>query len=1205
MDTRHVKAYAPKARKQFLKAVKNRLEKLGITESEILPCRIEGETARINGTVVTAREGHLRKKIVEHIKNTSYNQVLENAAYTWFNRFAAIRFLEVNSFLSHGRRVLSHPDRSRSFQILEEAIDIDLTYLDKEKVRELKLDGTRDEELYKELILAQCKELSKTMPFLFEMLDDETEILLPENLTSTNSIIHSLVEDIPEEEWYNVEIIGWLYQFYISEKKDEVIGKVVKSEDIPAATQLFTPNWIVKYMVQNSVGRQWMLANPDSCLKDKMDYYIEPDEENDTSNLTVDANLSPENIKVLDPACGSGHILVEAYDILKEIYKEKGYINRDIPELIIKNNLYGLDIDDRASQMAGFAVMTKARKDDRRILSKDIRPNIYSIKESNGLDINDIAASVIGSAGYIEKGDHRPFIFSEGDTVEEIHSSGVSKDDIVNLLLLFQDAKTYGSLISIPSDISNKLSAISRMIEDIKNSTVQWHNHEQADILLPFVNQAQILSAKYDAVIANPPYMGNKGMNAELKTFAKNKFPNSKSDLFAMFMERGLDMTKPDKYMAMVTMQSWMFLSSYEKMRENLITNHSIMTLAHLDNMVMGIAFGTSATIFRKNPPDENTSAVYFKINLDDLDDSRKIKMLNTNTTKRGKGLFKPENRHTAKQDDFKKIPGSPIAYWVSKTFFKKFQEGTPLAKYTVPKQGLATGKNDKFLRYWYEVDLNKISLFNVNKTYLKWYPCNKGGNFRRWYGNNFFIINWQNSGYEIKSFPGSVIRNEKYFFMEGITWSTINSKLAMRYTPKGFIFETKGSMCFEMKKDSLEYSLAILNSKVGEYIIQTISPTMDYHEGYLSKIPIIEKSKSKIKQNVSNLLKISKKDWDSFEISWNFEISPVLQYGYKERFVEKSYNNWYKINVSTIKETKELEEENNQIFLKSYELQCHLTPEVNYKEISLNINPHFRYNSKKTYEEYESLFLSDSIKELISYAIGCMMGRYSLDEKGLIYAHSGNEGFDHNKYQTFPADDDGIIPLTDVDWFDDDATNRFAEFIKTVWGEETLKENLRFIAESLGQKRNETPLDAIRRYMSYEFFKDHVRRYKKRPIYWLFSSGKEKAFEALVYLHRYNEATLARMRSTYVNPLQSKMNAYLEHLNNDIENVESGAKKRKLEKEKEALMKKIKELRTFDEELKHYADMRISIDLDDGVKVNYGKFGNLLADRKNITGEK
>jgi len=586
MDTRRVKAYAPKARKQFMEAVKRRLEKYGITEKKIETCTYEGDIARIGTGIFTAREGKLREKLVKRIENTSYIQVLENAAYTWFNRFAAIRYMELKGFLSHGRKVLSHPDKEKGFQILDEAMDIDLAGLDKEKVKNYKLDGGKDEELYRLLILAQCRELNKAMQFLFEAIDDETELLLPDNLTATNSIIRSMVDDLSEEDWDDVEVIGWLYQFYISEKKDQVIGKVVKSEDIPAATQLFTPNWIVQYLVHNSIGRQWMLTYPDSPLKDKMEYYIEPAEQTDEVKAKLaeitPSEINPEEIKVLDPACGSGHILVEAYNLLKEIYVEKGYRDRDVPELILKNNIFGLDIDDRAAQMAGFALMMMARQDDRRIFDRAIELNICSLQESSGLDANEVAEYVIGAAIKVENGDTEAYVMSHGDIMSEYHSSGVTKEDIVELLVLFKQAKTFGSLISIPENLAKKLPSMKKMVDDILNSDVQHQSKPEAQALKPFVKQAIILTQKYDAVIANPPYMGSKGMNGDLKTYAGKRFPNSKSDLFAMFMERGIELTKPNMFMAMITMQSWMFLSSYEKLREDIINNHEIDTMVHL-----------------------------------------------------------------------------------------------------------------------------------------------------------------------------------------------------------------------------------------------------------------------------------------------------------------------------------------------------------------------------------------------------------------------------------------------------------------------------------------------------------------------------------------------------------------------------------------------------------------------------------------------
>lgn len=1212
MDTRRVKAYAPKARKQFMEAVKRRLEKYGITEKKIEACTYEGDIARIGSNIFTAREGKLREKLVKRIENTSYIQVLENAAYTWFNRFAAIRYMELKGFLSHGRKVLSHPDKEKGFQILDEAMDIDLAGLDKEKVKNYKLDGGKDEELYRLLILAQCRELNKAMQFLFEAIDDETELLLPDNLTATNSIIRSMVDDLPEEDWDDVEVIGWLYQFYISEKKDEVIGKVVKSEDIPAATQLFTPNWIVKYLVQNSIGRQWMLTYPNSHLKDKMEYYIEPAEQTEEVKAKLaeitPSEINPVDIKVLDPACGSGHILVEAYNLLKEIYVEKGYRDRDVPELILKNNIFGLDIDDRAAQMAGFALMMMARQDDRRIFDRDIELNICSLQESSGLDASEVAEYVIGAAIKVENGDSEAYVMSHGDVMSEYHSSGVTKEDIVELLVLFKQAKTFGSLISIPEKLVGKLSSMAKMVDDVSQSNVQHTSKHDAEALRPFIQQSIILAQKYDAVIANPPYMGGKGMNGDLKEYAKNRFPNSKSDLFAMFIEHGFTWLKPCGANSMVTMQSWMFLSSYEKMREDILNNSTIECMAHMGNGVMKIAFGTNATVFRNVCLTDYKGSYSYTTNDDILDSGVPSEFPIEN-----------ERLKTASADDFKKIPGSPIAYWIGQNTYNSYIKHKILSATANAKSGQNTGDNDRFIRFWPEVSLSEIkfdeeSLEQTESNDEKWYPYNKGGNYRRWYGNFEHIINWANNGEEIKNYAvkrnngkhwSRYIQNLDYMLCEGLTWSFISSSyFGIRYTPKGCLFDYAGCSLFPNKKEHILPLLACLSSKTATHFIRAINPTMNLQPGTLSTIPIVYLDS--VSELVYKCIDSHKSDWNSFETSWDFATLPVTNNEHKGDTLEISYNNWRESGKAQTAEMKNLEEENNRIFIDAYGLQDELTPDVPIEQITLTVNPAYRYGKGKTDEEYEELFRTDSMRELISYSIGCMMGRYSLDEKGLIYAHSGNEGFDHSKYTTFPADEDGIIPLTDLEWFPDDATNRFIEFIEKVWGKDTKEQNLKFVADSLSPKRGETPEETIRRYMSANCFKDHMKRYKRRPIYWLFSSGKEKAFEALVYLHRYNESTLSRMRSEYVNPLQTNMNAYLARLDKSLEDSSlSSSEQKKLEKEREILIKKITELRTFDEQLKHYADQRISIDLDDGVKVNYGKFGDLLAEVKNITGGK
>jgi len=1173
MNTSNIKKYAPQARNDFIAAMRKQAAKYGITADSILPAEQKGDLLLIGDQVFPLSVMKPRDKLIKRIQTSSFEQTIDYIAYSWFNRLCAIRYMECKGLLDHGRRVLSSADGSAGLpQILEECLDIDLPGLDASRVAELKLDGNKDEELYREILLAQCHALNQVMPLLFEQVSDESELLLPDNLTKTDSLIRDLVSSIPEEDWSDVQIIGWLYQFYISEKKDQVIGKVVKSEDIPAATQLFTPNWIVKYLVQNSVGRLWMMAQPDSTLANNWEYYIQPAEQTDEVNAQlkqlIDVRISedgdtlnPESITVLDPACGSGHILVEAYDCLKAIYLERGYRSRDIPRLILENNLYGIDIDTRAAQLASFALLMKAREDDRRLFSNPPKLNIVALQDSQP---------------------ERLEAFSQ-----DLASTGIAQADLQELLDLFEHSSTFGSLIQIPAAFAHKLPDLESKLNTAAASG-DIFSQQSAQELLPLVQQAMLLAKQYDAVIANPPYMGGKGMNTALKDFAKKKFPDSKSDLFAMFIERGFNWCKDNGFNSMVTMQSWMFLSSYEAMREKLLQYRTIQTMAHLGARafpeISGEVVQTTAFVMQSKHLD-GFKPVFFRL-VDTAQDSKEIE------------LKADLNRFDSTvQDDFKKIPGSPVAYWVSDKIRDAFEQAETIGDIAQPRQGLATSDNDRFLRLWYEPNWGKIG-FNkptrelARTSACKWFPYNKGGSFQKWYGNNTYVINWQNDGEELLSFAASLygsptrtIKNIQYYFKESITWSALSSGgISLRYNSHGFLFDTKGQCIFSKDKSKLLELIALLNSKIAYQMMSFLAPTLDFNSGVVAKVPVIPVQLDY--EKINNIIEMAKLDWDAYETSWDFMQNPIIHT--QQLNLEQAFATWQQQNADAVAEMKCLEEENNKLFIDAYGLQDELTPDVPDEQITLT-----RADREK-----------DS-QRLVSYALGCMMGRYSLDEPGLIYAHAGNQDFDANRYQTFPADADGIIPLTEMHWFEDDATHRIQEFLTAVWGKDTLDANMLWLAESLYKKASETAEDTIRRYLASKFYKDHMQTYKKRPIYWLFSSGKQGAFQALVYLHRYNESTLARMRTEYVMPLISKMAAMVNSLQSEIENSDSAAEIKRKEKELQNLHKQQAELSIFEEKLRHYADQRISLDLDDGVKVNYGKFGDLLAEVKAVTGEK
>lgn len=1156
MNTSNIKKYAPQARNDFIAAMRKQAAKYGITADSILPAEQKGDLLLIGDQVFPLSVMKPRDKLIKRIQTSSFEQTIDYIAYSWFNRLCAIRYMECKGLLDHGRRVLSSADGSAGLpQILEECLDIDLPGLNASRVAELKLDGNKDEELYRELLLAQCHALNQVMPLLFEQVSDESELLLPDNLTKTDSLIRDLVSSIPEEDWSDVQIIGWLYQFYISEKKDQVIGKVVKSEDIPAATQLFTPNWIVKYLVQNSVGRLWMMAQPESTLASDWEYYIQPAEQTDEVNAQlkqlIDVRISedgdtlnPESITVLDPACGSGHILVEAYDCLKAIYLERGYRSRDIPRLILENNLYGIDIDTRAAQLASFALLMKAREDDRRLFSNPPKLNIIALQDTQPERLDALS--------------------------QDLASTDIAQADLKELLDLFEHASTFGSLIQVPAAFAKKLPDLETKLNTALESG-DIFSQQSAHELLPLVKQAKLLAKQYDAVIANPPYMGGKGLNDKLKEFLKENYKSFEKDLFSAFIVRNCVFSKPNGQLGLMTPHTWMSISSFESVRNTLSNKRSLSSLVKpsytmfFDSAIVAVvAFTIINTVERVN-------GTYFDLGYLGSAESQPIKFLEALNNHDSSLKF------IASQQEFKKVPGSPVVYKANKKIFDIFSKEKRISERVDLKIGLQTGDTNLFLRNWYEID------WESRKTSKKWFPCNKAGEFRKWYGSFTYVVNWENNGNEIKKCKSARPQNSDYYFKEGISWGLITSGApTARYMPEGFIFDVSSPSLFS-NKDLYAY-LGLLNSKPTIEILGLLNPTLNMSTGTVGLVPDLTRVADY--RIIERSIFISKKDWDSYETSWDFTQNPIIRTNQSN--LEQAFNTWQQQNANAVAEMKRLEEENNKLFIDAYGLQDELTPDVPDEQITLT-----RADREK-----------DS-QRLVSYALGCMMGRYSLDEPGLIYAHAGNQDFDASRYQTFPADADGIIPLTEMHWFEDDATHRIQEFLTAVWGKDTLDANMLWLAESLDKKASETAEDTIRRYLASKFYKDHMQTYKKRPIYWLFSSGKQGAFQALVYLHRYNESTLARMRTEYVMPLISKMAAYANSLETAKESSDSAAEIKRIEKKLQELHKQQAELSSFEEKLRHYADQRISLDLDDGVKVNYGKFGDLLAEVKAVTGGK
>jgi len=1228
MNRNRLKAYAPRARRDFIRTVTDRAAVYGLTKKGNEPVFVQGDVGLIGGKPFSKDVVEKRKRLVERIEREGFEQVMEAMAYTWFNRFVAIRFMEVHGYLDHGYKVLGTTNNTNSTnakkggqpEILSYAEHVDLPGVDRERMVELKLAGNRDDELYRMLLVGQCNALHKAMPFLFERIGDATELLLPENLLHSDSLIRRMVNEVPEEEWQEVEILGWLYQFYISEKKDQVIGKVVKSEDIPAATQLFTPNWIVKYMVQNTVGRQWLATYPDSPLRKLMEYYIEPGEQTPDVMEQIRAmtpeSLNPVEMTLADVACGSGHILVEGYDLFKAIYQERGYRAKDIPRLTLEKNLYGLDIDDRAAQLAAFALMMKARADDRRIFDRGIRLNVMAIQNSPKVDDEALEVLTTNYTNYTNEG-------KDGKDVV------VRVGDLRGLLELFENGKTFGSLIRVPEELGAKLPVIADRVEDVL-AHGEMFGKATAEAISPIVQQSRILGGTYDASVTNPPYMGGKFHNPRLKAFLKTEYADYEKDLFSAFIAGSHTLAKRGGHIGFMAPFVWMFISSYENLRNFLIDHQTITSLVHLEYSGFDGATVPICTFTLKNAHYPNFKGGYVR-----LSDFRGAENQGPKTLEAIRnptcGWFFLSSPH-----EFKRIPGSPIAYWVSDNERACFADCKYITDELDIKSGLLTGNDELFLRVWYEVSIKDIRYDltharEIKQFNPKWLPVTGGGEFRKWYGNLHSIVNSHNDFFAIRSLKGNNfrLRNSALYFRKAVNWPMISSVYyGAKLSPPHTILGNGVRTGFPRNglDSSVTFCVSYLSSVVANNFLRIINPTLNYNNENIASIPLNFPIDKDVCNNGDRNIQISKVDWDSSETSWDFANHPLLPSKRFEFDLKTAYSSlrlhWREMTLKT----QCLEEKNNRILIDAYGLQDELTPDVPLSEITLTCNPHYRYGPGKSEEELEALLRADTMKELVSYAVGCMMGRYSLDAPGLIYAHSGNDQFweiyheKHNQplppspknyscnscnsWLKFPPDADGIIPITDIDWFPDDAANRFFRFISVAWPKEHLEENLAFISDSLSPNRGESPRETIRRYMATGFFKHHLKMYKKRPIYWLFTSGKLRAFQCLVYLHRYNAGTLSRMRTEYVIPLQGKFAARIEQLAGDMDAATSTAHRKKVEKERNNLVKQQAELQAFDEKLRHYADMRISLDLDEGVKVNYGKFGDLLAEVNAITGK-
>ena len=1164
MDKNAIKKYAIWARRELIDRVTKRAAVFGVSKEDVGDPNADS----VNGHLLSDAEKRQRQALIRRIEEKGYEQVMEEVAYTWFNRFAALRFMEVNGYLPTHIRVFTDDEGRFRPQILSEAIHLDLDGLNKPKVYQLK-DSNQEEELFKYLLIVQCNALNGILPGMFQKIEDYTELLLPDYLLREGSVIEQMVTLIPEDDWKDqVQIIGWLYQYYNTEPKDKVFADLKKNikiskEHIPAATQLFTPDWIVHYMVENSLGRLWLEGHPNNELKSKWKYYLdeaeqEPDVQAQLAEIRKQyAALKPEEILTIDPCAGSGHILCVLFDVLVRIYEDYGYTAREAAASIVQNNLWGLDIDDRAAQLAYFAVMMKARQYDRRFFTREVQPHVYAIQESNGI--------------------HRDHLHYLGRGMSDIERNN-ARNQMNALLDEFIDAKEYGSILQ-PGEYDWAL--LSRFVADTtpeQQVTFDESGVEttQAQLRL-MIAQGQALAQKYHAVVTNPPYMGASNMNPMLSEFIKANYTDYKSDFFSVFVVRCSAMARNDGYCGFFTPYVWMFIQSYEKLRQYLYTNCTIETLIQFEYSAFEEATVPVCTFTFQNRHIQKKGCY---LRLVDFRGGMEVQ--------RQKTLEAIENHdcgfyYEQSTDNFSKIPGAPVAYWASDTARAAYQFPN-MDQIAQPRHGLATSDNDRFLKLWHEVDAGKASLVQRCDTTKKWFPMSKGGDFRRWYGNLDWVINYENDGKELKDYAISIyrcssrtIQNRQFYFKIGLTWSALTSGgFSVRLQEEGALFGS-GGYCAFAENDILYYILALLNSKVTGAFINYVSPTLNYEVGHIKTIPVVINNEMHETVNalVTTNITLSRQDWDSFETSWDFQRHPLVTPAIDQHYMLLSdcWRDWERACADRFAQLKANEEELNRIFIDIYGLQDELTPDVDDKDVTVR-----------------KADLSRDIRSLISYAVGCMVGRYSLDKPGLAFAGGA---WDASQYVTFPADKDGILPITDDEYFADDIVTMFVNWLKTVYGADTLEENLRFISDALGGKGS--PREVIRNYFLNDFYKDHLKVYQKRPIYWLFDSGKKNGFKALVYMHRYQPDTIARVRTDYVHEMQSRYRTAIADVEQRL-NDASTSERVKLTKRLNALQAQADELRQYEEKIHHLADQMIAIDLDDGVKVNYAKFADVLA---------
>ncbi|WP_284035626.1 BREX-1 system adenine-specific DNA-methyltransferase PglX [Neobacillus sp. 114] len=1153
MNKKALKEFAVYARNELRNQIALRAGTFGITSKGLPQLGSGTDYVEINHKKfpLSFRKGI--QKLLKEIEAKGYDNVIEEVAYTWFNRLIAIRFMEVHNYLPSKVRILSSETKGKvDPDILTEYQYTDLP-VNKEEIAILLAQGNR-EAAFRKLLVAQCNELSEIMPFLFEKVEDFTELLLPKSLLYADSLINRLVSDLDETDFQVVEVIGWLYQFYMSEKKEQVGGlknNAVKKEDLPVVTQLFTPKWIVEYMVQNSLGKLYDEWVPENTISKDWEFYLKSTEKLPIPNVT---NL--EEIKIIDPACGSGHILVYAFDLLYDMYLAAGYAERDIPALIIEKNLYGLDIDKRAVQMASFAIMMKGQEKYRRFIkkAKEYSLNIVEIQDSDSLstDTEDYFSKKAGEISW----------------AWELHQQ-------------FANAKQFGSLI-VPSESASFYREQIFLIQSFEAEDLveEVYKAEIKEKVLPVLKQAYLLALDYEIVITNPPY--HNKYNPVLKSFMTQQYKDFKSDLYSAFIFRCSQMTVKNGFAGLMTPFTWMFIATHEKLRRYIVENQSITSLIQLEYSAFTEATVPICTFVLQNQ-NQISNGEYIRLEQFKGADQQPIKVK--------EAIRYPVNyRYTFDNKNISRINGLPIAYWATEEIRVIFETCPSLSEFAEPKQGLATANNDRFLRLWHEVQIQNIgygyeSIQQTIESEKKWFPYNKGGAFRKWYGNQDYVVNWENNGFEIRHFVDengkvrSRPQNTEYYLREGITWSDVSSSyFGARYTPKGFLFDVKGSSLFVDSKEMLFYIYGILTSKITREILKYLNPTLSFQVGDLKRIPIKESHKKQVVISiVRENIDISKADWDSYENSWSFTKNPFLKQPGTLTKLSDCFAYWEMETRKRFRQLQKNEETLNEFFLKVYGLEDQLTSEVLEEEVTVR-------NADRDRDA----------KSFLSYCMGLMMGRYSLDFEGLAYA--GGE-WDSTKYKQFQPDSDGIIPLTDTEYFEDDVVARLQELLVILFGQDTLAENLRWLAESLTMKANETPVERLRRYFFDEFYADHCKIYQKRPIYWMAESGNKKGFRALFYLHRYIPETLATMRFSYVQNLQEKLSQEQKRLEQDLVNPDlSAATKKRYDKQLATIKSQQEELIDFDKKLAELANQRIALDLDDGVVVNYEKLQNVLA---------